>query len=274
MKNKEFRFDERRDLIAYVESQIIEDEHIGRTIYKRARYNYFIKSMSDSKSYNEIIKFIDTHSNLGLTELELSEFIKSTIRSAKKYNLKSVDHIYITKSELEFIQGLDDIKLEKIAFVILCLAKYHNAVSDEVDDCIYFKLSDIKKMARINMNRVDFEYFYNNLYDKGALVENNIATSTIQILKFVCHDDNDEIIFELSEVDYLELAYLYLYIKNGQKGFVRCQQCNRLIKERRQNLDCKAKNTKKYCEECANERHLESKRVSEQKRRGLIRGQN
>jgi hypothetical protein len=31
---------------------------------------------------------------------------------------------------------------------------------------------------------------------------------------------------------------------------------------------------KKYCEECAQEAHLESKRLSEQKRRDRIRGQN
>jgi hypothetical protein len=42
MKFKGVCFDERRDLVSYVESGIIEEDHIGRTIYKRARYNYFI----------------------------------------------------------------------------------------------------------------------------------------------------------------------------------------------------------------------------------------
>ena len=44
MKFKGVCFDERKDLISYVESGIIEEDHIGRTIYKRARYNYFIKN--------------------------------------------------------------------------------------------------------------------------------------------------------------------------------------------------------------------------------------
>lgn len=240
------RFDERSDLINYVESGIIEDEHIGRTIYKRAKYNYFIKNLSDAKNYNDIVKFIEQNSNSGLTDLDLYEFIKTTIRNAKKYGLKYVEKINITKSELDFISNLQDIKLEKVAFVLLCLAKYHNEVSEEPDDRVYSKLNEIKNMARINMNKVDFEYFYANLYDKHVLLENNSPTSTVQIVGFISHDENDEVVFEVLEEDYLELAYLYLNWKDGCKGFARCCKCNRLIKQ------SKTK-PRKYCEECAKE---------------------
>ena len=58
MKNKAVRFDEKRDLIAYVESGVIEDDHIGRTIYRWAKYNYFVENLTDRKSYNRIIKFV------------------------------------------------------------------------------------------------------------------------------------------------------------------------------------------------------------------------
>ena len=164
MKNKTVRFDEKRDLIAYVESGVIEDDHIGRTIYRWAKYNYFVENLTDRKSYNRIIKFVIENSSIGFTDLDLYEFVQKTIKSVKKSSLKLVDHIYITKSELDFIVNLNDIKLEKIAFVILCLAKYHNEVAEEPDNRIYYKLSEIKNMARINMSKVDFEYFYNNLY--------------------------------------------------------------------------------------------------------------
>ena len=259
MKNP-MRFDERKDLVAYVESEILEEEHIGRTIYKRAKYNYFIKNLTDKKNYNDIIKFITEHSEVGLTDLELYELVQQIIKSVKKSSLKLVEHVYITQSELDFISRLNDIKLEKIAFVILCLAKYHNEVSEEPDNCIYFKINEIKNMARINMNKVDFEYFYGNLYDVGALQENNSPTSIISIVNFVSTDANDSIVLELSEVDYLELAYVYLSWKNNGDGYARCQKCNRLMRKGKTK-------PRKYCEECAKTAVKESWREASQKYR-------
>lgn len=244
MKFKGVCFDERKDLISYVESGVLEEDHIGRTIYKRARYNHFIQNLTDKKSYNDIINFITTNSTVGITDFEIYEFVKKAINSAKKVDLKRVDHIYITKSELDFISKLDDIKLEKIAFVLLALAKYHNEVSGEDNNMIYLKLSEVKNMARINMNRIDFEYFYANLYDVGVLQRNTSPVSTIQIVNFVSQNPDDEIAFELKEIDYLELAYVYLSWKNEGKGYGRCEYCGRLMKQSK-------KNPKRFCEECS-----------------------
>ena len=240
MKFKGVCFDERRDLISYVESGVIEEDHIGKTIYKRARYNYFIKNLTDKKNYNDIINFVTDSSTTGLTDFD----VHKAINSAKKVGLKRVDHIYITKSELDFIKSLDNIKLEKIAFVLLALAKYHNEVSGEENNMVYVKLSEVKNMARINMSRVDFEYFYANLYDTGVLQRNTSPISTIQIVDFVSQNPDDEIAFELKEIDYLELAYVYLSWKNEGKGYARCQKCDRLMRQGKTK-------PRKYCEECA-----------------------
>ena len=267
MKFKGVCFDERRDLVSYVESGVIEEEHIGRTIYRRARYNYFIKNLTDKKNYNEVVRFITENSTVGLTDFDIYEFVNKSIKSAKKVGLKQVDHIYITKSELDFISKLDDIKLEKIAFVLLALAKYHNEVSEDYDDRVYIKLSEVKKLARINMNRIDFEYFYANLYDKDVLQHNTSPISTMQIVNFVSHNQDDEIAFELKEVDYLELAYVYLSWKNGGKGYTRCTRCDRLMRQ------SKTK-PRKYCEECAKEVITEQKRQWAEKSRKNLTPQN
>lgn len=260
MKFKGVCFDERRDLISYIESGVIEEDHIGRTIYKRARYNYFIKNLTDKKNYNDIIDFITSNSTTGLTDFDIYEFVHKAINSAKKVGLKRVDHIYVTKSELDFIKKLDDIKLEKIAFVLLALAKYHNEVSGEDNNMVYLKLSEVKNMARINMNRIDFEYFYANLYDVGVLQRNTSPVSTIQIVDFVSQNSDDEIAFELKEIDYLELAYVYLSWKNGGKGYVRCEKCDRLMRQGKTK-------PRKYCEECAKTLVKESWREASQRYR-------
>lgn len=260
MKFKGVCFDEEKDLTNYVKMNIIEEDHIGRTIYKRARYNYHIKHMSDVKNYNDVIKFITENNTIGIVDLDIYEFVKKTIKAVQKVGLKSVDKVCITKSELDFISSLNDIKLEKLSFVLLALAKYHNEVSDAIDSCVYIKLSEIKKMARINMNRVDFEYFYANLYERNVLKMTSSPTSTIQIVNFVSTDPEDEIIMELSEVDYLELAYMYLMWKNNGVGYARCTKCNRLMRQ------SKTK-PKKYCEECAKIVIAEQKRLWAEKNR-------
>lgn len=258
MKFKGVCFDERKDLISYVEAGIIEEDHIGRTIYRRARYNYFIKNLTDKKNYNEIIKFITENSTVGLTDFDIYEFVNKAIKSAKKVGLKQVEHIYITKSELDFISKLDDIKLEKVAFVLLALAKYHNEVSEDIDNRVYIKLNEVKNMARINMSRVDFEYFYADLYDKGVLQRNTSPISTMQVVSFVSHNPDDEVVFELQEIDYLELAYIYLNWKNDGKGYARCKVCNRIMRQSRTR-------PRKYCEECAREVEKKNSRARVQK---------
>jgi hypothetical protein len=61
---------------------------------------------------------------------------------------------------------------------------------------------------------------------------------------FVSQNPEDEIVFELKEVDYLELAYTYLSWKNDGKGYARCQRCDRLMRQGKTK-------PRKYCEECA-----------------------
>ena len=103
------------------------------------------------------------------------------------------------------------------------------------------------------MNRIDFEYFYANLYDKGVLQRNTSPISTIQVVDFVSQNPDDEVAFTLEEVDYLELAYVYLSWKNDGKGYARCTVCNRLMRQ------SKTK-PRKYCEECSKEVEREKTR--------------
>ena len=122
-------------------------------------------------------------------------------------------------------------------------------------------------MARINMNRIDFEYFYANLYDVGVLQRNTSPVSTIQIVDFVSQNLDDEIAFELQEVDYLELAYVYLSWKNDGKGYARCQKCDRMMRQGKTK-------PRKYCEECAKTVQTEQKRIWAEKNRKYLTQQN
>jgi hypothetical protein len=89
----------------------------------------------------------------------------------------------------------------------------------------------------------------------------------MQIVDFVSHNPDDEVVFELKEIDYLELAYVYLSWKNEGKGYTRCQKCDRVMRQSKTR-------PRKYCEDCAKEVLTEQKRLWAEKSRKNLTPQN
>ena len=87
-------------------------------------------------------------------------------------------------------------------------------------------------------------------------MSHKVGSANKKIL-YVSNDNNDNVVLELVENDFKELAYTYLFYKNGFSGYVHCDRCGRLVK-------IKA-NNQKYCKNCADEIHLE--KTAEYKRR-------
>jgi hypothetical protein len=145
------------------------------------------------------------------------------------------------------------------------MAKQQSAAYGFTNGLVRYSITDVCKMARISVPSEEREYILYNIIQHGLLDYPKKNDTKCLIVKFANKDD--EAVLNLDEIDCEELAYIYLNWKNGGKGYTRCQRCSRL---------CKQSKTKprKYCEECANLSHLESKRLSEQKRRERMRGQN
>jgi hypothetical protein len=132
------------------------------------------------------------------------------------------------------------------------------------DGLVKYSITELCKMARVSVPADDREYILYEIVQRGLLGYPKKNNTQCLIVNFI---NTDEVVLKLDEVDCQELAYVYLNWKNDGKGYTKCQRCNRWMKQ------SKTK-PRKYCEECARESHLESKRLSEQRRRDKIRGQN
>ena len=227
------------------------------------RYLVHSKLRSDDDAYRETVKWLKQHHN-NFDESSYSNVISDAIKMAEKYPFYIIDNIKITRSELETISSLGNLRAEKILFVLLCMAKQQSMTNGFTNGLVKYSITDLCKDARVSVPADDREYILYDIVQRGLLGYPKKNNTQCLIVNFI---NTDEVALELDEIDCKELAYVYLYWKNGNKGYTKCQKCGRWMKQ------SKTK-PRKYCEECAKEVLTEQKRVWAEKSRKNLTKQN
>ena len=235
-----FLFNEQSAVKNMIDMHIVDNDNIFVTIKDLARYNYFVNNMEKEENYNSILKYLQNN-GVNINEENVYKIIDDCVQRAKKYPFKLVNEVCITQNELDFIKKLDNIKQEKIAFVLLASAKYYDATRDIKYHTAYMRNSDICKLARITIPVAERNIFMQFAYDLGVLSRHSRAASTEKKVLFVSQDDNDKVVLRLKESDFKDLAYTYLAYKIPHK-FRRCMVCRCWIKKDSQD--------RRLCKEC------------------------
>lgn len=224
-----------------------------KSIMAKIRYitRYLIHSekKSDDEAYTETVKWLKQNHN-NFDESSYSNVISDAIKAASKYPFYIIDNIKITHSELEIISSLDNLRAEKILFVLLCMAKQQSMSNGFTNGLVKYSITDLCKTARVSVPADDREYILYEIVQKGLLGYPKKNNTQCLIVNFI---NTDEVVLALDEMDCQELAYVYLHWKNEGKGYTRCQKCNRWMKQ------SKTK-PKKYCEDCSKEVEREQTR--------------
>ena len=158
-----------------------------------------------------------------------------------KIDVKIIDvpKIGITKIELETIKNLNDIKLEKIAFIMLVYAKISNITMNNTEGWINKSCSVICKEAKVNLKGVEKERIFNNLYVQKYIEQRKNNSKTNMRICYVNNISELEMVID----DFDGVIYKYLIWK-GEK-WKRCCECGKWIK-------LKTFNSKqKYCKVCS-----------------------
>lgn len=246
-----FLFNEQSAIENMIKMHIVDNDNIFVTIKDLARYNHFVNQMGKEDNYQSVLKYLQKHGK-NINEENVYQMIDECVQRAKRYPFKQVDEICITKSELEFIKALDDIRKEKIAFVLLASAKYYDSIRGTQYNTSYMKNSDICKLARVTIPVAERNVFMQFAYDCDVLSRHSRAASTEKKVLFVSQDDNDEVVLRLKENDFKDLAYTYLAYKTPHQ-FRRCIVCRGWMKN-----DSKGR---QVCKECADKETKENDRV-------------
>jgi hypothetical protein len=234
-----FRFNDKTDIEEMMKNKYANKDNPEETIRELARYNYHVLGMKKEDSYDAIMTYMSKNCPDFYEEMYFKTIYRN-IASAKKYKFRNVSPVVITRKEIEKIYSINDIRKEKIAFVLLAIAKYYNNISDDNNNRLYISISDLFKLARVAIPCKDRAWYLHFVYEEGILVEHTFVGTNLKIVAFV---SNDEPVMELNENDYKELAYSYLNYKSG--GYKACKHCGKLFKM------SKREPGRLYCKECS-----------------------
>lgn len=245
---------------------ILNEEHYAESLYNGkndkiksvvakigyiTRYHLYSLGYSDEDNYKYTVQWMNAHHD-NFDESYYSNLIADGVKRAHKNPFYHIDSIKIAQSELDAIASLDNLRAEKVLFVLLCMAKQQRVISGFTNGLVRYSLTELCKMARISVPADDREYILYNIVQNGLLNCPKKNDTKCLIVNFI--DDDGESALDLDEIDCQELAYVYLNWKNSGKGYTKCQKCNRLIKQSKNGI-------RKYCEACGAEIEAENKSI-------------
>jgi hypothetical protein len=204
------------------------------------RYLVFLEQQDDECVYANTIKWLKSHQN-NFDESYYSNIISDAIKKAHKYPFYVIDNIQVTKSELDAISSLDDLRAEKVCFVLLCMAKQQRMSNGFTNGLVRYSITEVCKLARVSVPSEDREYIFHKILKNGLISSPKKNDTKCLIVNFI---DFSDVVLELSELDCQELAYVYLNWKNKGEGYGRCEFCGRLMKQPK-------KNPNRFCEDCS-----------------------
>ena len=203
------------------------------------RYNAQILNKNEDENYSSTVQWMNKHQD-NFDESSYSNVISKAIKCSKKLPLYKIYNISITKNELEIIKSLNNIREEKLLFVLLCMAKQQSEVFKFTDGLVKYTITDLCKSARISVPADEREYILHDILIKGLISCPKKNDTKCLRVNFIEEDGKIELV--LNEADCQELAYVYLKWKNGS-GFKRCRRCGRLMNSRNKKDLCP------YCEQ-------------------------
>lgn len=239
------------------------------TLSLLARYMKQVEKKKDEAIFEYLDSFMRKHAN-GYNSVLWGNKIQSCIKKAKKNKLNQIDYIGITQKELDIIAKLKNKKQERLAFTMLCYAKYYNAINEMNNNWINVSLTDLFKSARVYSEKgVSNRLMINDIKDKIDIqfidektkkVKNKkwmelalLVSSTNIKLNFI---DNESDEYTIKITDFRELGYEYLLYKG--LNYVRCRECGILFK--------KSDKRTLYCSSCKKEKELERYKKYNKKR--------
>ena len=181
---------------------------------------------------------------------EIEKEVKTYIR--KPYPFNKVDSVNITKSELEHIRGLNNLILEKLAFVMLVYAKIMNQIIPENNNWVNTDFKEIGKDAKVNGSRNRIYTYIHKINEYGGIYQTHKVDGDGIRVDFLDEDSEVEFVID----DFREFVLDYLKWKGENIG--ECIECGGLIE-----ITGKAI---KYCPECRRNQDLERHKRYNKKR--------
>lgn len=172
-----------------------------------------------------------------------ADTIDAALSRAVKYEAIKIKSIDIMRDEMDRIDSLDGKQIRRLAFTLLCLAKYWDIVGRSSEHWVNSKDSDIMRMANINTSIKRQSLMYHNLNAVGMIqFSKKVDNTNVK----VCYITPGEVV--MSVTDFRNLGYQYL--KYHGEPYFECCNCGVTTKINNSQPGS-AGRKQKYCQECA-----------------------
>lgn len=200
-----------------------------------ARYLYHEKGLRKLNIIKELNIFMENNYP-NYNPVDWSASLEKYANKAGKYPLCECEGIWVTENELRTINEIHDKVLERLAFTILCLAKFRNYRNPNNNNWVNYSNGEIYSLACINTTAFEKDIKFNRLRELG-LIEYAKKVDNLNIQILYIDDDSEKKLFVF---DFRKLGYEWRLYK-GEK-YIRCSDCGILVK--------RTSNRKKYCKDC------------------------
>lgn len=166
--------------------------------------------------------------------------LTNIVKAAIKYNAVDISYLEVYKEELDKIETIKSSPVKRLAFTLLCLAKYWNAVRDSNDGWVNSKINEIMRMANVSASIKRQGAMLKELEDLGFVQFSRMVDNTNVKVLFLGGDK-----VEIQIDDFRNLGYQYLMYKGGP--YLKCANCGITTRIK----DISNKRRQKYCPDCA-----------------------
>lgn len=166
--------------------------------------------------------------------------IDNAVNRAFKYGMVEIDGVAVTEAEMARIDSISSKQARRLAFTLLCLAKYWDAVNPNGDHWVNTKDGEIMRMANINTSVRRQSMLYRELYEAGMIqFSRKIDNTNVRVL-FMEEGNTVYTVYDFDNLGYQYQMY------HGEPFFV-CESCGKTQKYHNQ----KVGRRQIYCDDCA-----------------------
>lgn len=168
------------------------------------------------------------------------EALDRSVKFASKYPAINIESISVTAGEMKRIESLEGRQTQRLAFTLLCLAKYWNIVTGKDSFWVNTKDCEIMEMANVKTSMKRQSQMYSVLSQAGMIdFSRKVDNTSVR----VCFAEDGETAMRIT--DLRNLGYQYLMYQ-GEPFFV-CEGCGITTKQ----ADGGNRRRQRYCPECA-----------------------
>jgi len=220
----------------------IEQKTLGDNPYntlKRIARFYLDQGYDKSEVRRKLDMFIlqcDTSASLP----KWSDVADKALNKAFRRNAIEIDYITVTKPEMETIDTVGGTQTRRLAFTLLCLAKYLDIVNPGGDHWVTTEDNAIMRMANINTSLKRQSAMFRKLNECGLIRFSKKVDNTNVRVCFMQEGEEAVRVY-----DFRNLGYQYIRYHGG--SFFECSNCGIVSKENNPQIGRK----QKYCKACA-----------------------